>query len=239
MPTDPRHIPFEPSSFSFVATIIIGLILILFVRRQKNKSYFLLCLAFSIVLTAPLLLNINEAVWGAYPTIDKEGSLLFYGDGVHLRIFDAGGFSDPAHRLIGFHMGHLWVSQLFNIFMKTFAAFNAQALLNIVLSWFCTYVLLKELGGEKSYCWLIASMFALHAHVFRDINWYTIEKSSLYCLPIFWWALHRCANGWKKSTWVWGAARYDYSKVPEANKLEMLKNKKLQNPWKKHDNIPL
>jgi hypothetical protein len=33
------------------------------------------------------------------------------------------------------------------------------------------------------------------------------------------------AQYWKKSTWVWGAARYEYSKVPESNQLEMCKAK--------------
>ena len=119
-PFDPRQVVFEPSVASYFATLGCSILLLLIARFIKRGRVLLLCWAACIALTTPLLFNIDTAVWGAYPTIDKEGSLLFYQDGVHLRIFQPQSFSDPAHRLIGFHMGHLWLSQLFDLFVQPF-----------------------------------------------------------------------------------------------------------------------
>ena len=89
------------------------------------------------LLTAPFAATMTEAVYGSFPTIDKSGSLLFYLDGVHQRVLlsplDA--VNDPAARLIGAHVGHLWLTALFDLVLEPFAASNAQAMFNLCLGW--------------------------------------------------------------------------------------------------------
>ena len=193
-PFDPRQILFLPAPYGYAVSILCGLLIIFAAYHIQRRSLFLYCLGGSIILTAPLFAYATDAIWGAYPTIDKEGSLLFYRDGVHLRMFQ---FSDPAHRLIGFHVGHLWISQIFDTVVSDWAAFNLQALLNIVLTWWLTTKLLIEMGSKRLWAWLLASQLALHLHIFRDIQFYTIEKSAIYPLPLFWYIYLRTTKGWK------------------------------------------
>ena len=195
-PFDPRQIELLPSwehhliSLGFVC--LFGLIAV-FLKRGR---LFFASLAVSIALTTPFLGMSLEAVWGAYPTTDKEGSLLFFREGVHLQLFQ---FSDPAHRLIGFHLGHLWISQLFAFFVPDYAAFNLQGLLNITLTWVCTTLFLEELGAKRLWAWLLASQLAFHAHIFRDLQFYTIEKSAIYGLPLFWYFFLRTQKNLRHS----------------------------------------
>ena len=111
-PFDPRQVIFATTFHDHLITFIFAFLIALLAYKSKRGSVFLYTLSICIVLTTPLLGVGTEAIWGAYPTIDKEGSLLFYREGVHLRLFS---FSDPAHRLIGFHLGHLWISQILNM----------------------------------------------------------------------------------------------------------------------------
>ena len=121
---------------------------------------------------------------------------MFYRDGVHFRLFS---FSDPAHRLIGFHLGHLWISQILDWFVGDIGAFNLQALLNVTLTWYCTYRLLHLLGASHLWAWLLASQLGFHLHLFRDIQLYTIEKSAVYPLLLYWESTIRASKGEKGS----------------------------------------
>lgn len=162
----------------------------------KPKRPFLFVLGATTALTTPVAWFFPTYVWGAFPTIDKAGSLLFYLDGVHLRGWDP---TDPAVKLIGVHMGHLWIVSFFDLFLEPFAAFNAQAFLNVVLGWYCAYLFLHEASGHRDASLLLAAPFGLGLHVFRDINWYTVEKSAVYWIPLFAWALlraHRRGGRW-------------------------------------------
>jgi hypothetical protein len=193
-PIDSRQILFETTAADHIITLCIALCIVWVACNITRGKIFLFCLAATIACTTPLLAVSSDAIWGAFPTIDKEGSLLFYRDGVHLRLFQ---FSDPAHRLIGFHMGHLWIAQFLDLFTSDIGAFNLQGLLNIALTWYCTTLLLCEMGAKKIWAWLLASQLALHLHLFRDINFYTIEKSAIYPLSFFWYCTLRTAKGWK------------------------------------------
>ena len=77
----------------------------------------------TILLTAPLAVFLDTWVYGSYPTIDKAGSMVFYLDGVHLRMLTdpAASLQDPAARLIGVHVGHLWVTEFFDVFLSPWA----------------------------------------------------------------------------------------------------------------------
>ena len=200
-PFDERQIIYATSFTDHAITITIALIIAIFALRVRRGSMFLYTLAACIALTSPLISVSSDAVWGAFPTIDKEGSLLFYREGVH---FQLGDFSNPAHRLIGFHLGHLWITQLFDFFVGDIGGFNLQALLNITLTWYCTYRLLLLLGAKQWWAWLLASQIGLHLHLFRDIQFYTIEKSAIYPLLMYWEATIRTANGSKKASFMMG-----------------------------------
>ena len=80
--------------------------------------------------------------------IDKAGSLLFYLDGVHQRMLLHPWLSpgDPAARLIGVHVGHLWITEIFDLVYSPVGAFNAQALLYPALAWYGAWLLLRDLS---------------------------------------------------------------------------------------------
>jgi hypothetical protein len=44
---------------------------------------------------------------------------------------------------------------------------------------------LSTLGGDDRIAFVLALPFALGLHVFRDLNWYTIEKSAVFVLPLY------------------------------------------------------
>ena len=166
-------------------------------RPPEALRYLALIVGQVIFLTAPLLWHLDRYVYGAFPTIDKEGSLLFYLDGVHLRMLAHPLLSpaDPAARLIGVHVGHLWVTQFFDLFLSPVGAFNAQGLLYLVLGWWCAWLLLREVCSEPRVAFLLGFPFGMGLHVFRDLNWYTIEKAAIFWLPLYMWAVHRA---WKR-----------------------------------------
>ena len=198
-PFDPRQLIFETTVMNHVYTFVFAFLIALLAYKVQRGKILLYTLATCIVLTTPLVGICTEAVWGAYPTIDKEGSLLFYRDGVHHRLFS---FSDSAHRLIGFHLGHLWISQVLDWFVGDIGAFNLQALLNVTLTWYCTYRLLYLIGGSQLWSWILASQLGLHLHLFRDIQFYTIEKSAIYPLLIFWESFVQASRGERKAP-IW------------------------------------
>jgi hypothetical protein len=150
-----------------------------------------------VLLTAPALPLIDRVVLGSFPTLDKEGSLLFYLDGVHRRLLahPIAATSDPAVRLIGVHVGHLWVTELFDLVLSPLGAFNAQGLLNLALGWGCMAWLCSRMGAAPAVALALALPFGMGLHVMRDLNWATIEKSAVFWLPLFALALHRAWQG--------------------------------------------
>ena len=148
------------------------------------------------LLTAPWLGSLYKAVIGAYPTVDKEGSLLFFEHGVHHLWFtnSAMDLQDTGLPLIGIHIGHLLPTEILSWFVPTFVAFNIQSVLhlfaNILAFLFLadSYSSLQSKEWEK---WIVAIVIGAQLHVFRDIHWYTIEKSALFPIFIFWGVLKR------------------------------------------------
>jgi len=155
------------------------------------------CLGQTIMLTSPLALVFNrDVVYGAFPTIDKAGSLLFYLDGVHQRLTFSPieALADPAAQLIGVHVGHLWITALIDLFVSTNGAFNLQGLLYPALGWWCAALLLREVSDSWRVAVLLSFPFGMGLHVFRDLNWYTIEKASVFALALFAWAFLKAAR---------------------------------------------
>ena len=155
----------------------------------------------TIILTAPLLRFMDTYVYGSFPTIDKSGSLAFYLDGVHQRILlhPVDSLADPAARLIGVHVGHLWVTELFDLFLSPIGAFNLQGLLYPALGWWCVYLLVREVTQSERAAVLLGFPFGMGLHTFRDLNWYTIEKAAVFWLPLYLWVAYRAwrrGGGW-------------------------------------------
>ena len=144
----------------------------------------------TVALSSPWLAHLGRHWLGAFPTIDKEGSLLFYLDGVHRRTLlePLASLQDPAVQLIGVHTGHLWLVELADLFLSPVGAFGLWALLCPALGWLCTTALLRELGVRPALALAFGFPFGMGLHVFRDLNWYTIEKAMVFWLPLFSWA---------------------------------------------------
>ena len=159
-----------------------------------------------LVLTAPLAAVFTEHVYGAWPTIDKTGSLLFYGEGVHriVTLDPLGAPSEPMARLIGVHVGHLWLVELFDLVLEPFAAFNALALTLPAFGWWAASLWVRRTSGSWVSAVLLAFPFGMGLHVFRDLNWYTIEKAAVGFLALFAVCLWRA---WEEGGhWRWLAA---------------------------------
>jgi hypothetical protein len=201
-PPDPRqhYAPtgIETEPWIWLACALVGLAI---AWTAGTKRPFLFILGSVLALTTPFGAFATTYVWGQFPTIDKTGSLLFYLDGVMTRFWDP---SDPAVKLIGVHVGHLWVTAFFDLFVSSFAAMNLQAFLNLVLGWYCAWLLLDELSDDREVSLLLAFPFGMGLHLFRDINWYTIEKSGVYWVPLYAWALVRAYR--RGGNWVGIAA---------------------------------
>jgi hypothetical protein len=157
-----------------------------------------------VLLTAPALGLSATAIWGHYPTIDKAGSLHFYGLGAHFSCFDLGA---EATRLIGVSMGHLWVTQALDAAtawlddrsLPGFAAMNLHGLLNLALGWYVAARLCEEAGAGREAAVVAGFSYGMGLHAFRDLNWYTIEKSGAAWLALYAWALlraHKRGGGW-------------------------------------------
>ena len=203
---DSRLVEFIPTPTDYIVTIAIGIVvssLFLYKKQKIELRFFWLILGQTIVLTAPLLTTGLQAVWGDYPTIDKEGSHLYYLQGIHIEQIQnpQQSLENPAIQLIGFHLGHLWITEFFDLFLPTHSAFNAQALCNVVLSWWCMWLLLWERNKQPWIGLILSFGFGMGLHLFRDINWYTIEKSAVWWLPLFWWAMERVNTG-KNRFWL-------------------------------------
>jgi len=199
-PPDPRQLlaPVElvDVPLAYLGSLVVGLSLSALSALRRLPEVlrgFLFILGQTIVLTMPLAWYLDRYVYGAFPTIDKEGSLLFYLDGVHVRMLLHPWLSmaDPAAHLIGVHTGHLWVTAFFDLFLSPTGAFNAQALLYPALAWWACYLLLRDLCGHNRTAIVLAFAWGMGLHVFRDLNWYTIEKAAIFWLALYMWALYR------------------------------------------------
>lgn len=201
-PPDPREIlvaagPLDlPLAWAFC--LIVGVLLLGLGYRRRWPLLF--CLGGVVALSAPWLFYLTSYIFGAYPTVDKAGSLAFYLDGVQWRLLDAG---DPGMRLIGVHVGHLWVTAAFDLLLPAFAAFNAQVLLNLTLAWYFAHRLFRALGARGELSLFLAFFFAMNLHQFRDINWYTIEKTAIFWLPLYGLSLWRAWQGDRR--WMVGS----------------------------------
>lgn len=186
-PPDPRQVLVDTSLLAhpgpWIACIAVGVGLAAWAGPRRVLPF---VAGLTVALTAPLAWYLPTYVYGAFPTIDKAGSLLFYLDGVHTRLFHP---DDPALRLIGVHVGHLWITAAFDLVLEPFAAFTAQGLLNLVLAWATATWFLHRLCGRRAVALLLAFPFAMNLHQFRDLNWYTIEKTSIFWLPTYGLAL--------------------------------------------------
>jgi hypothetical protein len=199
-PPDPRQL-FAPvglaeSPAAWLTCVIAGLLITALAAWRRPPTALraaLFILGQTVMLTTPLAAHLGDAVFGSFPTVDKEGSLLFYLDGVHVRMLlhPLQSPADPAARLIGVHVGHLWVTALFDLFTTPLGAFNAQALLYPALGWFAAWLLCRDTGGGDRSALVVSFGFGLGLHVFRDLNWYTIEKAAVFWLALYLWALHR------------------------------------------------
>lgn len=202
-PPDPRSVPFpagpgdEPGAWALAVGVGLLLSALAAWRRPPEAMRALLfTLGQTVLLTAPLLGLLDRAWYGAFPTIDKEGSLLFYLDGVHVRALlqPIQSLSDPAVRLIGVHLGHLWPVATADLLLSPMGAFNAVALLHVALGWWAAWLLCREVSGDGRLALVAALPFGLGLHVFRDINWYTTEKAAVLWLALFAFALWRAAR---------------------------------------------
>lgn len=203
-PPDPRQVLAPVNGLSddpvaYIVCVTIGMLLcaVALWPRLPGRFRALAFIAGQVTaLTAPLAYHIDRYVYGAFPTIDKEGSLLFYQDGVHRRMLadPIASTTDQAAALIGVHVGHLWVSELFDLFLTPIGAFNAQGLAYIVLAWAAAALLLHEVTRNGRIAVVMAFPYGMGLHIFRDLNWYTIEKAATFFVPLYAWALLRAAE---------------------------------------------
>ncbi len=192
-PPDPRQVLLAPTPTAWAVSLVLVAILAAaawsFHRRAfPHTARFTGMLAAVTLLTAPGAGMLPSAWWGSFPTIDKAGSLLYFQRGVQWRLFDV---DDPGLQLIGAHVGHLWPTSLLALALPDHAAFGAQHLLQLAVAWFAASLLLEEVCGDRRVAVLCAAPFALNLHQLRDINWYTVEKTMIFWVPLHAWTLLR------------------------------------------------
>ena len=216
-PIDKREILYIPTMYDHMSTITIALLLLYLAYRawQKQKyisnlNLLLISIATVCICTSPWLAISTKYVIGAYPTIDKEGSFLFYQNGVHVRalLHPIDSLADKSVQLIGFHMGHLWINQFFDVFVSNYAVCNLQVLANLALNLYSCYLLFEtqqtlytendsvsghipnSIANRRTHIswslFIVSVCFSLQLHILRDIHWYTVEKSAMYPIFLFW-----------------------------------------------------
>ena len=206
-PPDPRQViaPVEvfdvPEAYALCFAVGLALSALALWRRPPQAMRAALFISGqTIALTAPLFAFADTYIYGSFPTIDKVGSSLFYLDGVHVRMLlhPIQSLTDPGARLIGVHIGHLWVTEFFDLFLSSFGAFNIQGLLSPALGWWCAWLLFREITSDARGAILLGFPFGMGLHIFRDLNWYTIEKGAVFWLPLFAWCLVRAWKGHRR-----------------------------------------
>jgi len=209
-PPDPRQLAYLAETADYLGCLGVGVLLCVAawrVRRFELKGILVL-LAVVVVFTMPWLPNLDSAWFGDFPTIDKEGSLLFFEQGVHQRLYGdpLSAPDDAAVRLIGVHAGHLWLTALLHgMGLSAMGAFNAQWLLQMALGWASAWWLVAEVvdpdgldrraGALAAWVpWAVAFPFGMGLHMFRDLNWTTVEKGGVFWLALFGVAMVRAAR---------------------------------------------
>ena len=166
-----------------------------------------------VAFTSPWLAWTHRAWFGAFPTIDKEGSLLFFLDGVHRRLYlePWSAPADDAVRLIGVHAGHLWVTEALAAFLGPMAAFNAQWILQAALGWSAAAWAIRVVSSPRpeeqvpvSVAVVAGFPFGMGLHLFRDLDVTTVEKGGVAFIPLF-------VGCWVQATrvggrWLWAVA---------------------------------
>ncbi len=177
-------------------------------RLPAGARAFFFCLGQVVFWTAPLAGHLEPDLYGAFPTVDKSGSIAFYLDGVHRRLaaHPIASLSDPAVQLIGVHVGHLWIVEIFDTFLSTAGAFNAQALLYPTLGWWSAALFCSLLGCSWVTGIALGFGFGMGLHVFADLNWYTVEKAAVFVLALYAASLAKTLEGgrwWVLSVLAW------------------------------------
>jgi len=157
-------------------------------------------------MTSPWLSTLTESVIGAYPTIDKEGSLFFFNQGVHTEWLKhpSTAFDNTGLQLIGVHIGHLWLIEVWSWLVSPISAFNIQMLANLIFNAMAVWWWLDDSDDHQPE-WiglLTAVLLGAQLHVFRDIHWYTIEKSMLFPIFLYWGVLNRLPHNSKMAIWI-------------------------------------
>ena len=161
-------------------------------RRPGYRSAWAI-LAVVVGFTSPWLARLNQAWFGAFPTIDKEGSLLFFLDGVHRRLYlnPTEAPLDDAVRLIGVHAGHLWITELFATLLTPMGAFNLQWLLSAGLAWWAASWAIRTLLATRDpqpsaiAAFAAGFPFGMGLHFFRDLDVTTVEKGGTAFIALF------------------------------------------------------
>lgn len=192
----PQQITASISPTLFWGCVVIGFLIscvALSTRLNSGTRAAFFCLGQVVMLTAPLALVLPDVVFGDFPTIDKAGSYFYYQSGVHQQFLfhPITALNDCGVQLIGVHMGHLWITEFFDLFLSDYGAFNAQALLYPALAWWCAALFFQEISGRWVNALVLGLPFGLGLHVYRDLNWYTIEKAAIFLLPLFAWTFYR------------------------------------------------
>ncbi len=196
---------------AWIASIVFGCLLLLLAWRLRDRTAlaeWLGALGGAALLTCPLVGLLPHAVYGDYPTIDKQGSILFYLDGVHVRAASHPLAPDAAARLIGVHLGHLWVAQAFDSVLEPFAAFNAEGLLWLVAGWACASAFMRVAGAAPFPAFVLGLCYGLGLHAFRDLNWYTVEKTATFGIPLYGAVAIRALRGDHRQWFVLAAVTF-------------------------------
>jgi len=195
-PPNANQIAASVSPGLFWACLLLGILIsslaLLSHWKPATRAAFF-CLGQVVMLTTPLALVLPDLVFGDFPTIDKAGSFFYYQSGVHQQFLmhPFAALNDCGVQLIGVHMGHLWITQFFDLFLPDYGPFNAQALLYPALAWWCAALFFQSLGDKWVNAIVLGLPFGLGLHMYRDLNWYTIEKAAIFLLPLFAWAFYR------------------------------------------------
>ena len=211
-PKDAREILFLPTFEDGLLTIAlaVGCFIVAYHIWLNHKGVwayrFFLLLSVIGLITTPWFGTLTDSVIGAYPTIDKEGSLFFFNQGVHTNwlLHPDTALDNKGLQLIGVHIGHLWLVEIWSWFVSPITAFNIQAMANLILNCLAAWWWLED-NENNSPEWiglLTALTLGAQLHVFRDIHWYTIEKSMLFPIFLYWGALNRMEFDAQIRRWI-------------------------------------
>ena len=179
-----------PTFIEYGCSWLIGLccLFIAFKQYRQNagewKIRFLMALGSLSLITSPWIGSLHKVVIGAYPTIDK-GSLLFFEHGVHhlwltnpnmpskkLATFIRCAHRSPmGHRSDFTHRPNIHRLQPTNV-----PSFTPECSIRYCIG-FDAYEWLKVTRMGKVDC---SNLTWCSVTCFRDIHWYTVEKSALF-----------------------------------------------------------